>query len=145
MNISVSHFADLLDVNTGNIPPSLTGDGLKIPQVNSGGNQIELVNPATIVSTAIGTGTAGDIPVFSASLPPIFTDSGVNIDGSQNVTGIHSIITPTLYLNNGSIKITHTLATSGASYPLIWPSSQGASGSVLTNDGSGNLSWVVPA
>ena len=99
MNISVSYFKDLLDVNTGNIPPSLSGDGLKIPQVNSEGNQIELVTPSSIIPAVVGTGAVGDIPVFSASIPPIFTDSGVNIDGSKNVTGVASLKT------NGNIYI----------------------------------------
>ena len=32
-----------------------------------------------------------------------------------------------------------------STYSIFWPSSQGAAGTVLTNDGSGNLTWTTPA
>lgn len=46
----------------------------------------------------------------------------------------------------GSSSGTLTLApaTAVTSYTLVFPAAQGASSSVLTNDGSGNLSWSVP-
>lgn len=43
--------------------------------------------------------------------------------------------------SSNSVKI--TLPTSTTSYSLALPSAQGAAGSVLSNDGSGNLSWTA--
>ncbi|MBU3678015.1 MAG: hypothetical protein FGM32_00220 [Candidatus Kapabacteria bacterium] len=42
--------------------------------------------------------------------------------------------------SGSSLKI--TLPTLSSSYSLAFPSGQGASGSVLSNDGTGNLSWT---
>lgn len=45
--------------------------------------------------------------------------------------------------NGGGNSLKFILPTLTSSYTLSWPSAQGASGSVLTNDGSGNLSWTA--
>lgn len=64
--------------------------------------------------------------------------NGVIIDPSQNMSGLLSVA-----LKNGLNVITFS-SNAGASYPLVWPVAQGVAGSVLTNDGAGNLSWVAP-
>jgi len=46
-----------------------------------------------------------------------------------------------LNTNSGPCTITITINSGGASYPLIFPSSQGGAGETLRNDGAGNLSW----
>lgn len=43
--------------------------------------------------------------------------------------------------NGGGNSLKFTLPALTSSYTLSWPSVQGASGTVLTNDGSGNLTW----
>lgn len=44
---------------------------------------------------------------------------------------------------SSSGSVTLTAAGTTTTYALVWPSAQGAASSVLTNDGSGNLSWVA--
>lgn len=43
--------------------------------------------------------------------------------------------------NGGGNSLKFILPELTTSYTLSWPSAQGAAGSMLTNDGSGNLSW----
>lgn len=43
--------------------------------------------------------------------------------------------------NGGGNSLKFILPELTTSYTLSWPSAQGATGSMLTNDGSGNLSW----
>lgn len=45
--------------------------------------------------------------------------------------------------NGGGNSLKFVLPEVTSSYTLSWPSSQGASGTMLTNDGSGNLSWTA--
>ncbi len=91
MNISASRFVNLLDVNTGNIPPSLDGDGLKIPQVSADGTQINLVSVSSIIPPVIGVIPLQHIPVGGTN-PPILQDSGVQINvATQDVTNVNSI------------------------------------------------------
>ncbi len=54
-----------------------------------------------------------------------------------------NVLTNTLKLSNGT-DILSLIApdTGGGNYSLKFPSGQGGSGDVLTNDGAGNLSWV---
>lgn len=87
---------DLTDV----APDSYVGQANNILAVNPVATGVDFVSPSSIIPPVIGTGTAFDIPVFSGSVPPIFSDSGVNInpfDGS--ITGMNSITT------NGQIYI----------------------------------------
>lgn len=46
---------------------------------------------------------------------------------------------------NGSTSgaLTHQAAATTTSYSVTWPSAQGSASTVLTNDGSGNLSWAA--
>lgn len=64
----------------------------------------------------------------------------------QNTTGSQ----PTLRLSedpdNGTSYIEQQAnATMAGNYTITWPAAQGGSSTSLTNDGSGNLSWAVPA
>lgn len=43
------------------------------------------------------------------------------------------------------LKVSISASASTTAYSLIWPSTQGAASTVLTNDGAGNLSWVTSA
>lgn len=45
--------------------------------------------------------------------------------------------------NGSGNSVKFVLPSLTSSYTLSWPSVQGASGSMLTNDGSGNLSWTA--
>ena len=44
---------------------------------------------------------------------------------------------------SGSVTVTASAITS--SYALTWPAAQGPAGATLTNDGSGGVTWVIPA
>ena len=92
------------------------------------------------------------------------TDEVMRVDGSGNV-GVHTT-TPTYPLDvNGAIRTGKSATTDGsvvysnasnartvtmksgitsASYDMTLPVAQGAAGTVLSNDGSGVLSWVAP-
>src|ERR1700733_12037342 len=138
MNISVSYFKDLLDVNTGNIPPSLSGDGLKIPQVNSAGTQIELVSPATIVPPIIGTGAPGDIPVFSSSVPPVFVDSGIGINHPSSGTVVLDM-NPTSPDTIGIANVSGDLAVLNSNGNISILNNSGTSKALLIRNQSGGL------
>lgn len=86
---SPNKFIELLDVS----PHNYVGDAGKVYVVNSLEDGLIPVTIGSIIPPSIGTGTAGDIPVWSSSAPPIFTDSSVNIDGSQNMTNVGSLQT----------------------------------------------------
>ncbi|HBB25948.1 MAG TPA: hypothetical protein DCZ59_06740 [Bacteroidetes bacterium] len=45
--------------------------------------------------------------------------------------------------NGGGNSLRFILPAITSSYTLSWPASQGASGTMLTNDGSGNLTWTA--
>lgn len=77
-----------------------------------------------------------------------FDDSGVAIDASQNITAVNQISsvavsTSNIYFHGGTASLLQTVAAGGATYNLVWPSSQGATGAALRNDGAGNLYWGV--
>ena len=78
-------FQSLIDVN---VSPYVADSIIK---VNGTATGLEEASASSIVGPAVGTGTTGDIPVFTGSAPPVLADSGVNIDGSKNMTGINSI------------------------------------------------------
>jgi hypothetical protein len=72
----------------------------------------------------------------------ITANTGATIDGSGNIGTSGSVTAASSLLVGAAATITSSVAAGGASYPLVWPSTQGGVGSVLTNDGAGNLSWV---
>ena len=47
--------------------------------------------------------------------------------------------------STSGLVVSISASASTTSYNLIWPSSQGAASTVLTNDGAGNLSWSPSA
>jgi hypothetical protein len=83
--------------------------------------------PNTILTTD-GTGT------LTWAVPQIGTEIL-----ATNVT------TTTLILNNAGIRTTFQRSAVGQSHTLTWPNSQGTANTILTNDGTGVLSWVVPS
>jgi len=74
--------------------------------------------------------------------------NGMQVDTSGNLSGnsvgVGVVVgTPAINLNGATSILTMTVQAGGASYPLVFPSAQGAASSVLVNDGAGNLSWQV--
>ncbi len=79
---------DLTDIN----PDSYTGEAGNALVVNAQENGMDFLSLGSIINPIIGTGTNNDIPIFNSTYPPIFLDSGVNIN-SQNMTGVASLTT----------------------------------------------------
>jgi hypothetical protein len=110
----------------------------------------------------IGTGSTSKSLIFLTGGTALATNERFRIDGSGNVgvgidaplykldvngairTGRPSVTNGSLVFSNNSNANTVTInsaATSG-SYSLTLPAAQGAASSVLTNNGSGSLTWA---
>lgn len=102
-------------------------------------NQILLGNGTSLVKTVNGYGTSGQFLTSSGvGSAPTWTTGA--FDGTLN------------YALTGSTYIKNLSASSTVANPLILntvsyntPSSQGSANTVLSNDGSGNLTWTSPS
>lgn len=110
---------------TGDV--SATGPGAAAATVNSvGGSSAANIHSAELLANAAtSSNTASTIVKRDASKN--FHLSGLQLDGSTSGT------------------LTQNAADTTSSYTVKWPGSQGSVSQVLTNDGSGNLSWSTPA
>jgi len=105
----------------------------------------EATTPTAAVSTVTaGSGLLGGTITTTGTIDVDATTSGTSnkilqLDGS----GIANMFGAAL---KGSTSGALTLQTAGVTtnYSLTFPGTQGASGQVLSNDGSGILSWVTP-
>lgn len=74
---------------------------------------------------------------------------GLVSTGNQSFAGIKTFqsATTTTFVLNGSTSGTLTMSANAVttSYALIWPAAQASGTQVLSNDGSGNLSWASAA
>lgn len=69
----------------------------------------------------------------------VLTNSSTN---RTTTLGGSSVSTPVIQLNGAtSGSISFSAPNTTTSYPLVWPAAQGNAATVLTNDGSGNLTW----
>ncbi len=109
----------------------------------------------------IGTGSASKSLIFLTGGTVLTTHERFRIDGNGNVgvgmdaplykldvngtirTGRPSVTNGSLVFSNSNNANTVTVnsAATSASYALTLPSTQGAASSVLTNNGSGSLTW----
>lgn len=108
-----------------------------------------LINEPTVVGPSLnfyGQRGAFGPKIKLASL----LDSNGNGDFSANVLTADQSITA---LNGGYFQINGTVSgtvqwranSTTATYALVWPAAQGGTSTVLTNDGTGGLSWTTPA
>jgi hypothetical protein len=67
-------FKSLQDVDADPLIPNY------VLKVNNDGSKIEEVSASSIILPAVGSGTTNHIPIFSGGFPPIFNDSGVEIN-----------------------------------------------------------------
>lgn len=117
---------------TGNYIISLTGDvsatgpGSAAAIVNFvGGSSAANVNSATIAANA------------ATSLDTFSTIVKRDVSGNFAISGV-------LFQDSGIKAVTlQSPTTLTNSYTLVWPLDQGLAGYTLSNDGSGNLSWVL--
>lgn len=69
-------------------------------------------------------------------------------EGSSSINGNLTMLAPG-YLSTSILRFVNSvtceisMASGGSGHSLIWPSSQGAGGTVLSNNGSGTLSWAT--
>lgn len=63
----------------------------------------------------------------------------------QNIYGSNSIITTLNLVGTGGTLFINASASSTTTHTINMPGTQGAASTVLTNDGSGNLSWTTPS
>lgn len=136
------YFTELLDC-----PRTLVANDIIV--VNEQGNGLTEVTPSSVIIPAIGSGTAGNIPIFSSSVPPIFSDSGIAYDTTsktltnslegtiinQNYTTPYAI---DMFITTGGSNLT---VSSAANLKVGNSGGFGAANQVLTADGSGNCSW----
>jgi hypothetical protein len=107
---------------------SLTGSTTGTFSIDNGGQAINIGGATT---AALNLGKTGQITNVLGTL---------TVGTSNNTTGSIALKNST----NGNTLTLQSGATS-ASHTLTLPTSQGAAGTVLQNDGSGTLSWATPA
>ncbi len=115
-------------------------------------------------SGALITDTGEHLGVFGSASAPAYsfatdTDTGLyrsttnemtftcgNNDTLRIASGAIELEDGTDLLMSGDTSgtITHSVPATVTSHTLTWPSAQGSADQVLTNDGSGNLSWSTP-
>jgi len=128
---------NILDVLYDNV--TITINGL---------NQLELVNTGITLQSTDGITILGGAPVSLGGVATINVDNTViRTTGNQTIAGTLGI--DSLILNDVSGGGGNTITLSPpipitTSYSIVLPDAQGGVGTILQNDGAGNLSWVSP-
>ena len=159
-------YANATNANTVTLQSGVTSASyvLTLPLAQGGASQV-LTNDGTGVlswstpatGTVGGTGSANTLAKFTAASTignSTITDDGttVTVNTSLSVTatqarlGVASSLTGSLVYANATNANTVTLQSgvTSASYVLTLPLAQGGASQVLTNDGTGVLSWSTP-
>ena len=120
------------------------GTGYSLATLTAGSN-INITNGAGSITieavlgggSVSGSGTVGFVPRWTGTTS--VSDSTLRDDGSVAAAGT-AVDASYAFSVGGSLKVTGT-TTNIRAVNYVWPASQGASGTALVNDGSGNLSW----
>lgn len=142
-------FQSLFDVNIA----SYTANDIIV--VNPSGTGLTEVSASSLLP-AVGTGVAGDIPVFNNSPPALFVDSGVNISVSNLISAPNLSLQDTANVNNIVMGANGILLQSGPNLPLVLDSHSGSvafsiagfngmAGQVITNYNGTNCNWANPS
>lgn len=99
-----------------------------------------LIRVAIASHAGLGAARTYTIPNAGASASFIMSQGDASITGNLSVVEPNYLRTSVLRLFN-AVTVEITLASSGSGHSLVWPSTQGGSNTVLTNNGSGTLSW----
>ena len=90
----------------------------------------------TINGTAVALGASGTVTAAAGTL------TGTTLNSTVVSSSLTSVGTLTSLSVSGNATIAGTTTSiRGVSY--VWPAAQGSASTVLTNDGSGNLSWAA--
>lgn len=101
----------------------------------------------------LGTNDAKGVSIQTGGVPALTVNAGGDTranfqltSGGQFNVGTVAGTTGTIVYNGSTAGIlTTSVPASFTNYSLVWPSAQGAATTVLTNNGSGTLSWATPA
>jgi len=132
---------DLLIANKGSGGIcAMIGD--TVAMINQTSNNTILCDDANLTLLLQGAGTQINILDNVNNNEISTSSSGVLIQSASNTI---NLVCQGLALNtnSGPCTITITINSGGASYPLVFPSSQGGVGTTLRNDGAGNLTWGI--
>ena len=94
--------------------------------------QTALTGPVSSTNTAIAT--------FNGTSGSAVQSSGVTVSATQDLAGVKTLALAGA--TSGTLTVQPAATTT--SYTVTLPSAQGAANSVLTNNGSGTLSWGAP-
>jgi len=111
----------------------------------NGLDQLTLVNDEINVLSTDGINVIGS-PVALGGVVTVNVDNTViRTTGGQTING--SLALDSLIFNDTTGNDITFAAPNPviASYNVVWPDAQGLAGTVLENDGAGNLSWVTPS
>ena len=136
-------------VTTGALSSGSLTTGFTAVNVAQGGTgsttlsatQVLLGNGTGAVTTPVGWGTSGQFLTSNGvTTAPTWQTSSIALGDNYAWTGTHNFIGTTLIKNlNASSTSANPIVLNGVSYST--PSTQGASTTVLANNGSGGLTW----
>lgn len=146
---AVTSYALVWPTAQGAATSSLTNDGAgNLSWATAATNNAFVQDGNSFGATAtLGTNDANSLVLETNNLPAL------TIDNTQQARFQNGFLTGTSGSSNGSITFNGSVsggakiqaASTITTYTVTWPSAQGAATTVLTNDGSGNLSWATPA
>lgn len=115
------------------------------------GSGLALGGPATgstvlteyaVIWATKNNATSGDIDTTLKMGARRNTDSKVALGLTLDQASVATIFGDFVHTGSTSGTFTEKVPATITSYSVTWPSAQGAAGTVLTNDGSGGLSWA---
>lgn len=108
------------------------------------GSNISAAASVFNIAGAKGTGTGAGGSVVIQTAPAGGSGSSLNslVNTLSVATAAVTSLVPIILTGSTSGTFTQSVPATVTSYGVIWPSAQGGASTVLTNDGSGNLSWA---
>ena len=105
-----------------------------------------MVKDSGTLYAPVGPVTANAVMVFDGTTGNLVSETGVLIDGSDNITGVTSMTLDSVILaGSTSGFITLDAPAVVTDYAITFPAAVGTNGQVLTTDASGNTTWETPS
>lgn len=136
-------------VTVGTLTSGSLGSGFTTVVVARGGtgsttlssNQVLLGNGTGNIGLVSGLGSSGQfLTSGGAGVAPTWTTSSIDLTANYSWTGNNNFAGAITNVRNLNASTTQIIG----GVTLVYPSSQGASSTVLTNNGLGTLSWTYP-